>query len=74
MRLSVRIELRGIIVHRNGGHKYVDLVVTEDRPDKYRKHRMGVDIKLNRGKINTFLSGVYGIKPGDIVWPGHITI
>lgn len=70
----MRIELRGIIVHCAGGHKYVDLVVTEDRPDKYRKHRMGVDIKLNRGKIQTFLGGVYSMPPGDIVWPGHITI
>ncbi len=70
----MKIELRGIIVHWDGGHKYVDLVVTEDRPDKYRTHRMGVDIKLNRGRILSFLGGVNSMPPGDIVWPGHITI
>lgn len=70
----MRIELRGIIQSLNGGHRYVDLVVIEDRPDKYKRHRMGVDIEVNRGKILAFLGWHYGILPGEIVWPGHIVL
>lgn len=68
------IELRGIIRSQDKGHELVDLVVTENRPDKYKRHRMGVDIELSRGKIITFLAGIYGIDPGGIVWPDHIRI
>ena len=66
------IELKGIIQHYEGEHKYVDVVVTEDKPDIYVPHRMGVDIKVNRGTILTFLAATYGVRPGDIVWHHHI--
>lgn len=68
------IELRGIIQYCANGHRLVDLVVTEGRPDKYKRHRMGVDIKLNRGKIITFLGELYNVPPGEIVWPDHIEV
>jgi len=70
----VMIELRGIIEAADNGHTVVELVVTENRSDKYKRHRMGVDIKLNRGKIITFLAFVYGVPPGEISWPGHIEL
>lgn len=70
----MKIELRGIIQHHDGGHKYVDVVVTEGNPHIYVTHRVGVDIVVNRGKILAFLAGHYGIKPGDIVWPAHIML
>lgn len=68
------IELRGIIQSKKKGHTETSLVVTENRPDKYKRHFMGVDIKLNRGKIITFLGAMYGVKPGEIAWPDHIEL
>lgn len=68
------ITLRGVIQARDEGHVETTLLVTEHRPDKYKRHRMGVDIKLSRGKIITFLADFYGVKPGEIVWPDHIEL
>jgi len=68
------IELRGIIRYRDNVHELVDLVVAEHRPDKYKRHHMGVDIKPNRGRIITFLGKLYNVPPGDIVWPDHIEL
>ena len=68
------IELRGIIRSKEDDHELVELVVTEHRPDKYKRHRFGVDVKPNRGKIITFLAGAYGVPAGDIVWPAHIEV
>lgn len=68
------IELRGIIQASDNGHELVDLVVTEHRPDKYKRHHMGVDVQVNRGKIITFLGDLYGVPPGEIVWPAHIEV
>lgn len=68
------IEVRGVIDFEDNGHIVTDIVVTEHRPDKYRNHRMGVDVKPTKGKIQVFLGGVYGIPPGDIVWPEHIEV
>jgi len=68
------IELKGIVQYYDQGHKYVDVVVTEDQDVKREKHRVGVDIDVSHGKIITFLSELYGVTPGDIVWPGHIKL
>lgn len=68
------VALHGIVTFYDNGHEYVDLVVTEDNEVQAIKVRMGVDIELNRGKILTFLSALYGIKPGEIVWPVHIKV
>lgn len=68
------IELKGIVQRYDLGHKYVEVVIIEDNPDIYKRHRMGVDIKVNRGKILTFLAGLYSIPPGEIVWPEHIIL
>lgn len=70
----MKIELRGIVQNYHLGHTHVDLVVTEDSPDHYVTHQMGVDIKVNRGKVLMFLAGIYGIRPGEIVWPDHIRL
>lgn len=70
----MRIELRGIINSWNSGHRQTEIVVTEDRPDNYKSHSLGVDIKVNRGKIRTFLASLYNIRPSEIVWPEHIRI
>lgn len=66
------IELRGIMKKSDKEHHYVDVLVTVDRPDIYRRHRVGVDIDFNRGRIRRFLSELYGVPPGQIVWPEHI--
>lgn len=66
------IELRGIMQKNDQGHKYVDVLVTVDSPDRYMRHRVGVDIDLNKGRIRRFLSDLYGVPPGHIVWPEHI--
>lgn len=68
----MRIELRGIVQFYDGGHKYVDVVVTNGRSDAYESHRVGVDIVVNRGMILKFLGDFYGMPPGHIIWPGHI--
>lgn len=68
------IELKGVIQYHHEDHKHVHLVVEVDRTYQNERHVMGVDIDINRGKIITFLSGVYGIPPSEIVWPGHIIL
>lgn len=68
------VELRGVIQFYDSGHRYVDLVVNDDTTVQAIKLRMGVDVKVNRGKILTFLAAKYGIPPGQIVWPEHILV
>lgn len=68
------IEVRGVISYQDSGHTVTDIVVTEHRHDKYKEHRMGIDVKPNKGKIQVFLGGVYGIPPGDVSWPEHIEV
>lgn len=70
----MQVEIRGIIQFENHGHKYVDVMVVEDRPDNYVTHHVGVDIEVNRGKILKFLASMYGVRPGDIAWPAHIRL
>lgn len=66
------IELRGIIQYKDLGKRYVDVMVKEGESKIYKRHRVGVDIKLNRDIVLTFLAGVYGIPQGQVVWPEHI--
>lgn len=66
------VELKGIMVFSDKGHKHVDVVVCVDNADRYDNHRLGVDVKVNRGMVLKFLSEKYGVPAGDIVWPGHI--
>lgn len=70
----MKIELCGIIQYADEGHRHVEVVVKEGRPDKYKRHRLGVDIKVNRGRIITFLGNFYDVPPGKIVWPAHIEL
>jgi len=66
------IELKGIIQFYDEGHKCVDVVVAEGEDHNYKRLRVGVDIKVNRGKILTFLAAKYGVKQGAVLWPRHI--
>lgn len=68
------IELHGVIRHFDQGHEYVNVVVTEGPPFILKTHQVGVDVKVNRGIILTFLASVYGVPPGQIVWPDHIIL
>lgn len=68
------VELKGVIEFYEAGHKIVDLVVKVDEDVRAKMVRMGVDIKLNEGKIRAFLAVMYGIPPGAIVWPSHIRV
>lgn len=68
------IELKGIVQYEDLGHRHVDVVVSVDGSERQERSTMGVDIKVNRGKVLTFLSAAYGVEPGDIVWPGHIKV
>jgi len=70
----MKIELRGVMQHVDLGHSYIDVLVTEDGSDIYRQHRVGVDIKVNRGTILNFLAAQYSVPPGQIVWPDHIIL
>lgn len=66
------IELKGIIQSYDQGQKQVQVVVKDDSHVQHVVHQVGVDIEVNRGKILTFLASMYGIPPGQIVWPEHI--
>jgi len=68
----MKIELKGVVQYYDNGHKCVDVVVVEDEPYNYKRHRVGVDVKVNPGKIRRFLAAMYDVPPGDIVWPPHI--
>lgn len=69
----MKVHLRGIIQTQDEGHRHVHVVVTEDGPFVSQKHEVGIDIDVNRGRIITFLSGLYGVPPGEIDWPEHIS-
>lgn len=66
------LEVKGIIHYRRAGRKYINIVVVADRPHKLVSHPFGVDVKVDRGRIITFLASMYSVRPGDIVWPSHI--
>jgi len=66
------VELKGIVRYAWGKSRHVQLVVADDSHVQNVVHEMGVDNKVNRGKILTFLAGIYGIPPGEIYWPEHI--
>lgn len=68
------VELKGIIQYSDQGHKNVQVVVKGDSHVQHVVHTVGVDITVNRGKILTFLAGLYSIPPGEIVWPDHIIL
>ena len=68
------IELKGVITHLDKDHKYIDVIVVEGKNGPQKRHRVGVDIAPNRGKIITFLASMYSVRPGEIVWPSHIEL
>lgn len=70
----MKVEVRGISQKNDKGRKYVDVLVTEEFPDIYIRHQVGVDIKVNRGKILSFLAAFYNVRTSDIVWPRHIRV
>jgi len=68
------IELKGVIIFRHLDHSHASVVVSIDGKPKHERHEMGIDIEVNKGRIQTYLADLYGVKPGDIVWPGHIIL
>lgn len=70
----MNISLCGVVQHYDNGHKHVEVVVNEDSHVQHVVHEVGIDIKVNRGTILTFLAGLYGVPPGQIVWPDHIIL
>ena len=68
------ITLRAVILRKYGDHEIAEVVVTVDSPHNYETHQVGVDIQLNRGKVITFIGGIYGIPPGEVVWPEHVAL
>lgn len=70
----MEIVLRAIEVVSVGGQKHVNVVVAVGNASNYKKHHVGVDINVNRGRIITFLSTMYSIPPGEIHWPSHIVL
>lgn len=74
MRFFVSIELRGIEVTRTVGDVVVSAIVRTEYPDIYEKNELFRNEVVNRGRILTALSEVYGIHPGQIVWPRHIKV
>lgn len=68
------IVLHGIIQFKDNGHTFVDVVVKTGNTGRNIRHRVGVDIEADRGKIITFLSNFYGVQHDEIVWPAHIEL
>lgn len=66
------IELHGIIQFWENGHKHVEVVVNGESPDTHVTIPVGIDVKVNRGMILSFLAARFGVRSGDIVWPGYI--
>lgn len=68
------IELRGIEVYRDGPDKVVKAVVLNSLAEVYEKKELFRNKEVNRGRILTALAAIYGIDPGQIVWPRHIKV
>lgn len=69
---AMSIELRGIELRHDGMDKIVSAIVQVDYPENYEKHELFRNKAVNRGRILTALGAIYGIDPGQIVWPRHI--
>lgn len=70
----MKITLKGIIQYHAGGHNHVQVLVQKDDDVPDVLHEVGVDVKVNRGMILTFLTEMYNVKPGDIIWPRNIRL
>lgn len=66
------IEIKGIIQYRNAGHKYVEVVVDVDSNVPHVVHKVGVDIKVNKGNIQKYLAELYRVSTSKIAWPDQI--
>jgi len=68
------IEVKGIIRQAEKEGTAVYVVVKEGQSGAYKRHRFGDVSEVTRGKIINFLSALYDVGPGDIVWPAHIEV
>lgn len=68
------VELRGIEIRWEAGDKVVAAVVRTEYPDIYEKHELFRNRPVNRGRVRTALGSIYGVPPGQIVWPKHINV
>lgn len=67
------IRICGIIESYDEGNRNVALVVKDSTDISAVKHNLGVDFKINRVTILKFLADFYGLPPGQIEWPKHIS-
>lgn len=72
--VKLMIELRGIEVYWDNGDKVIEVVVRTQYPDIFEKKELYRNKSVNRGRINTSLGNIYGVPPGQIVWPAHIEL
>lgn len=68
------VQLRGVEVNRDGGDIIVTAIVKTDDKVEYQRHELYRNQPVNRGRIITEIGSVYGIPPGSVVWPKHISV
>ncbi len=68
------IELRCIEIVQDGSDKVVSAVVQNEFPEVHEKNELFRNEVVNRGRVLTALAAIYGIDPGQIVWPRHIKV
>jgi len=66
--------IRGIEISRDGGDKFVKVVIQKDFADRYKVIRKKANVHINKGLVINYAAGHFGIPPGKIAWPHHIDV
>ena len=74
MIVNKMFELRGVIIRRDGGDKYVRLIARKDHSDMYVSVERKANRPITRELIMAEATGHYGIPESEITWPHHVKV
>lgn len=66
--------LRGIEISRDGGDKFIKVIVQKDYNDIYKVIKRKANVAITRELIMAQATGHFGIPIDEIIWPHHIEV
>lgn len=66
--------LRGIAIRRDGGDKYIKVIVQVGFADIYKMITKKANIPIDKEVILAYIESRYGIARENINWPHHIEV
>lgn len=67
-------EIRGVVVRRDAGDKFVKVVARVDHNDIYKSISKKANVAITRQLIMDYATGHYGIPAEQIIWPHHVEV